>query len=197
MEFYQIKDLNKSYGYHTVFTNFTCKIIKNKRNFLIGYSGSGKSTLINLILGIDEYKGSINIEKNTKFSVVFQENRLLEYLTVYQNLNLVQKSRLDRNLVLNELFKIGLEDILDKKVNQLSGGMKRRVAILRCLLVDADIYILDEPFKELDSESYVLARNYFVNKTQGKTVIMTSHNKDEISILSDNSIVISKNEYVN
>ena len=127
--------------------------------------------------------------------MVFQEDRLLENLSIYDNLDLVNPGKYDRETIKDELFSIGLENLIDKKVRELSGGMKRRVSILRALLVDSDIYVLDEPFKELDADSYRLCVEYFKQKMNGKTVIMTSHNKDEVLELSENNIIISKLEY--
>ncbi|NLW52540.1 MAG: ABC transporter ATP-binding protein [Tissierellia bacterium] len=190
-----IKNLNKRYKDKLVFNDFSTKVLKGKKNFLIGVSGSGKTTLIRILLGLEDYQGDINIETGSKFSVVFQEDRLLENLSIYDNLDLVNPGKYDRETIKDELFSIGLENLIDKKVRELSGGMKRRVSILRALLVDSDIYVLDEPFKELDADSYRLCVEYFKQKMNGKTVIMTSHNKDEVLELSENNIIISKLEY--
>lgn len=190
-----IKNLKKKYKDVHVFNDFNTTILSGKRNYLVGVSGSGKTTLLRIISGLEDYEGEIIRDEDTRFSMVFQADRLIENLSVYENLDLVNHNKYDREYVKDELFKIGLENLIDKKVRELSGGMKRRVAILRSLLIDADIYLLDEPFKELDVDSYRLCINYFLTKTKGKTVIMTSHNKEEIAELSENNIIISKMEY--
>ena len=121
-------------------------------------------------------------------SICFQENRLLENYSIKDNINFVQQENLPDSYIESELKKIGLDIDMNKKVCQLSGGMKRRIAILRCVLYDADIFILDEPFKELDEFNYNLTINYVKNKLLDKTVVFTTHNEKEINLFWANVI---------
>lgn len=189
MELVKILSLNKSFEDKVVFKDFNATISKRKVNMLLGSSGSGKTTLLKILLGLEDYEGEI-VGDLGKVSVVFQENRLIESLSVYDNIKLVYGKGLSREEVEKDLNEVGLYGTIDNKVSQLSGGMKRRVAIVRALIVDAKTYIFDEAFKEIDHKNYELVIEYYKKKTKGKTVIMTSHNKWELDNLSDNHIYI-------
>jgi NitT/TauT family transport system ATP-binding protein len=91
--------------------------------------------------------------------------------------------------ILNALRAVGLSDDLSKPVREFSGGMKRRVAIVRALLADYDILILDEPFKGLDDDMKLQVMNYVKESTKNKTVIMVTHDKDEVQAMGASTII--------
>ncbi len=134
----EIKKLKKSFYTPTneikVLNNLSFNINKGKFISIIGPSGSGKSTLLDIISGLDtNYKGKIiKHKKNIIYSYMFQNDALFDWLTIYENAILglkIQKKCTKENIdyVISLLKKYGLEDFINKKPNQLSGGMKQRV----------------------------------------------------------------------
>lgn len=185
----KVKNLNFGYNNLIIFKNYNTTILNNRYNAVIGQSGSGKTTLLRILSGLEsEYSGDIEGMDDKSISICFQENRLLENYSIKDNINFVQKENLSDSYIELELKKIGLDIDMNKKVYQLSGGMKRRIAILRCVLYDADIFILDEPFKELDEFNHNLTINYVKNKLLDKTVVFTTHNEKEINLFWANVI---------
>lgn len=188
----EINNLCKSYGDKIIFDNFNAIIYEGKKNILVGQSGRGKTSLIRILLGLEEYEGKIIGLTGKTLSVVFQENRLLENNTVFENFRFIYGEKVNRELLETHLNSVGLKGILNKKVKTLSGGMKRRVSIVRGLYLDRDIYILDEPFKEIDEINYLNILKYFEDRSRGKTVILASHNSKEIARYGENIIYINE-----
>ena len=145
----ELVNVTKSFGGKPVIRNFSA-VFHEGATCLMGDSGIGKTTIANIILGlIQSDSGEVRGTQGRRKSCVFQENRLIEELPVLKNLTLVcGKEKTGEALAL--LRQMGLEDSVRRPVSSLSGGMKRRVAIARALIRPADIYIFDEPFKELD-----------------------------------------------
>ena len=110
--------------------------------------------------------------------MVFQENRLLESQSIMRNLKLVNPA-LTPEAVTDALKSVGLPYRVDKKVCKLSGGEKRRIAILRALMASYDILLLDEPFTGLDEENKLLMMEFIKTKAMGHTAILVTHNKEE------------------
>lgn len=126
-----------------------CVFPEGKTTCIRGRSGCGKTTLIRLLLGLDiPDKGKIEGISDRKISAVFQEDRLCENLSAASNIRLVCTETIsDREL--EEAYKAVA---LQKPVRELSGGMRRRVSILRALLADSDCVIMDEPLRGLDEK---------------------------------------------
>ncbi len=172
----EIKNLSFSYPEHKIFENVNLTISDGERVILRGASGKGKTTLLRLILGLEKaQKGEINLN-NRIVSAVFQEDRLLPFKTVKENITLFATEE----KALYSLQKLGLLDAANLYPAELSGGMARRVSIARALSVEADIYILDEAFSGLDSKNIEKAAEFINEVTKGKILIAVSHNdKDE------------------
>ncbi len=182
----KIDNLSFSYGENKIFDRFSMEIDNGERVLLRGASGVGKTTLLRLILGLEKAKsGEIDTE-NAKISVVFQEDRLLPFKTVKENLTLFT----DEKTALDCLENLGVIDAAYLYPAELSGGMARRVAIARALSVDADIYILDEAFSGLDSENIDKAAEFINKKTKGKILIAVSHNVDDAARLGARTVDI-------
>ena len=124
-------------------------------------------------------------------SAVFQDDLLVEQLTIIANILMphIGKSTL-KNISMSNLYKdlttLNLFDDKDKMVSECSGGMKRRVSLLRGLYADYDILFLDEPFKGLDDNTKRATMDYVLSKTKGKTVIYVSHDHNEIAYMKPN-----------
>ncbi|MBQ4510869.1 MAG: ABC transporter ATP-binding protein [Clostridia bacterium] len=184
----KIHNLTKFFDKKLVFDNFSIEIPENKITVITGESGCGKTTLLRIIAGLDNsYKGEI-IKESNKISYVFQEPRLFNAITVKQNLELVEKNT---SLSIDEILTIvELQNDKNTYPNELSGGMKMRLSLARALYYNGDIFIFDEPFSALDNNM----KNRIIPKVfdliKGKTIIIVSHNADEISSYTDNLIKI-------
>ena len=152
---------------------------ENKKKYAImGESGSGKTTILNVIAGLlKPQSGEVVKDEPCKISYVFQEPRLFNWLTVLENVSIA--TGLDKTAgeeIAKKLLKdLGLEESLYQYPTELSGGMKQRVSIARALAYDPDVLLIDEPFKELDSETRTKTADYLFEYCKDKTVIMVTH----------------------
>lgn len=178
MEYIVIEDLCKSYGTHEVLRNFSAKIPVGRITALKAPSGKGKTTLIRILMGLEKAdSGRILGMEGLRISTVFQEDRLCENLSVYANLRLV--SDRSEEEIRSALHALSLSHSVRQKAAELSGGMKRRVAILRALLADYDMLFLDEPLSGLDKELKDRVIAYILEQTKGKTLLLITHNEEE------------------
>lgn len=185
-----IENLSKSFDGKSVLRSFCAEIPDNAVTCLMGESGCGKTTLLYLLAGLIKPDSGTVVgipDKNAKIAFVFQENRLVENVTVYRNLRLVEKvARSDLGDMLEE---VGMErTLLNKPVSSLSGGMKRRVAILRAMLCDSAFVFLDEPTNGLDEDNKKLVAAYIRQKCKGKTVLWVTHDRAEAESIADKRI---------
>ncbi|MDY6231129.1 ATP-binding cassette domain-containing protein, partial [Peptostreptococcus porci] len=126
------KDISKSYGNKIVLKNFNIDIREGQTTFVLGKSGSGKTTFSKIVLGLEKIDtGEISGLDGKKISVVFQEDRLMENMTIGSNFKMTVDSHINRKQIVEKMEKIGLFQPLETKISELSGGMKRRISILR------------------------------------------------------------------
>lgn len=189
----EIKNLTKAYDRQAVLENLSLTFDDGSFTCIMGKSGVGKTTLLNILMGLENAdSGVICGLDDKKVSVVFQENRLCNNITALLNIKMViqKDSRITDDKISECLRRIGLGNDLKKPVSEYSGGMKRRVAILRALLADFDLLIMDEPLKGLDDETKETVIALIKELTKEKTVIMTTHDDSEASLLEANIISI-------
>ena len=192
----EISNLHKAYGKLIVFNKFNCTLYSQKYNCITGPSGSGKTTLLRILMGLEDYdSGTISGIADKQFSCVFQENRLLESYTGLENIRIIANKKKKDDDFLKELDTVGLYSSANLPVYTYSGGMKRRLALVRAMIADYDIIVLDEPFKELDKNTYAKCLDYFEKRTIGKTVILSTHSRYEIDRFGDNQIDILDPEH--
>mgnify|MGYP000844620851 CR=1 FL=1 len=179
-----INGLYKSYGENHVLRGFNATISLGKITCIMGPSGYGKTTLLNILMGLEKAdSGQITGLPNIK-SAVFQEDRLCEDFNAIANIRFICKNNACLEDTQAHLTAVGLTDEdISRPVRELSGGMKRRVAIVRAVLARADIIFLDEPFKGLDTETKLLVINYLKKETTDKTVIMVTHSLEEVKAM--------------
>ncbi len=180
--------ITKSFGENMVLNNFTREFAEGKVTAVLGRSGCGKSTLLNVLMGLVKPDSGEVIFDGERISAVFQEERLCENLTVSANIRLVTGKRFTKEQIAAELAEVGLAECADKAVRTLSGGMKRRTALVRALLAEYDALFLDEPFKGLDETTKRTVMAYCHRKSVGKTVVLVTHDKDECAALADEVI---------
>lgn len=172
----ELKNVTFSYDNKQVLKDFSLTVNEGERVCIFGKSGIGKSTLVRLITGLEK-QGSGEINNTFDMSVLFQEDRLLPFKTVYGNIKMFsKKSDAQIDSVLTALDII---DCKDSYPSQLSGGMSRRASLARTLLIDADLYIFDEPFASLDGSNTKLAIDLINTCTKDKAVVLITHDKND------------------
>lgn len=208
----ELKSINKTYkSIKTTSTealkNVNLNFGKSGLTFILGKSGSGKSTLLNILGGLDTptsgeivFKGKsfkdfksrdYDSYRNTSIGFVFQEYNLIEKYNVFDNVSYalkLQTPKIDENLVLDVLDKVGLKELAKRKVNELSGGQKQRVAIARALVKNPSIILADEPTGNLDSENSKMIFEILKNLSQERLVIVVSHDEECASFYGDRII---------
>ena len=184
----------KKFNKKTILENINISVEKSEFLSIIGPSGCGKSTLLNIVAQIDEkYLGHIK-DKFSNVSFMFQDHRLLPWMTVKENLLLVSKTK-DLEEIKQLVKLVGLDSILDEYPNKLSGGMARRVSLVRAFINKPDLILLDEPFISLDYPPSISLKKDFLNfcKEFNPTVILVTHDISEAIHLSNRILFLSRN----
>lgn len=175
----EISNLSKRYGDLMVLQDVSLSIPEGEATCIVGPSGLGKTTLLRLLMGLETPdSGEIHGLAGKRFSAVFQEDRLCENLSALSNIAMVRRDK-NRDIFRTAMAELGLAGHEDKPVRELSGGMRRRVALLRALMADYDLLLLDEAFKGLDEENKVIAMNYTNTCNHGRTLVMVTHDEAE------------------
>lgn len=196
----QFKDITKIYDGKKVLDriNLSIDTVSDSRDVLLkGPSGIGKTTLLRIMAGIENSdSGSIEITmgeaagggKKLRIGMVFQENRLLEQFSAVENVTCVD-SMISRTRAVEELKKVLEEEALDKPVRELSGGMQRRVAIVRAMLPASDLLIMDEPLTGLDPETKDRVIRYIMENKGRRPLIMASHDTEGLPKMRELALV--------
>lgn len=154
-----------------MFQNFSAVYEKGRIYYLRQPSGSGKTTLLSILAGIEKADaGSIRVPE--RVSMLFQEDRLCEEYDAIKNVELVCGNRKQASEALLKLLE---PESLEKPCSSLSGGMKRRVALVRAMEAEADFVLLDEPFAGMDRENRRMAEQYIQERQQGRTILIATH----------------------
>lgn len=192
-----IRNISKSFEDKNVLVNFCATIPLHKTTAVMGSSGIGKTTLANILLGFEKPDSGEITGIPQKKSAVFQEDRLSENFSALANVQAVCKKGQDKDKAVALLCQLGLAEELKTKVCDLSGGMKRRVALARALCADYDFLILDEPFKGLDAGTKASAIETVKQHTNNKTVILITHEKETATAMADHIIDLNKEDIQN
>lgn len=203
---------NVSVNYHSVsaetkaLKNISFKVPDGDFVSIVGPSGCGKSTLLNIIAGLlKPSSGEVFIDNilvkgvSPKIGYMFQKDNLFQWLSVWDNVALGFKIKKELNdktkQKIEELLeKYDLKDFKDHHPNELSGGMRQRVALIRTLVLDPEVLLLDEPFSALDYQTRLNVGSEIceIIKTECKTAIMVTHDIAEAVSISKRVIVLSK-----
>lgn len=174
-----LNNITKRYGERLVLENLSLCFPAGSTTCIMGPSGCGKTTLFNLITGgIRPDSGSISGVPE-RLSIVFQEDRLCESFSALRNIRLVTGKSMSEQEILQHLEELGIADSAHMPVNELSGGMKRRVTIARAICYNAELILLDEALKGLDDERRHLTMDYIKRHSPGKTIICITHDPKE------------------
>lgn len=187
-----VSGIRKSFGDKKVLDGFNALIKENKLTCIMGPSGCGKTTLLQILMGLEpQDQGTISGMPDKK-SAVFQEDRLCESFNAVSNVRMVCGKGMKDSVIAAHLQSIGIMD-LTQPVREFSGGMKRRVAIVRAILAKSDILFLDEPFKGLDDDTKNLVMAYVSENARNRTVILVTHSLDEARALDCDMIQMGDN----
>jgi NitT/TauT family transport system ATP-binding protein len=176
-----LRGVTKRFGDQVVLDALDLDLAEGRVTALIGPNGSGKTTLARLLLGLAVPDGgAIGGLEGLRRAAVFQEDRLCEQFTAAGNVHLVLDRTTSQSAVAGELRRVGLdEESLAKPVRDLSGGQRRRVAIVRALMAGADLVVLDEPFKGLDDAAKTLVMSYVRERGANRTMLLITHDRTE------------------
>ena len=203
----KLQNIKKSYDGKTILNDISLEIGEGEIVSILGPSGCGKTTLLNLILGItmpdsgkiifhEEDITNVAMEKRG-FNIVFQDYALFPNLNVYKNItyglrncpNVSTKEEVDELIHL-----LGLEEHLNKKIDQLSGGQKQRVALARTMVMKPRILLLDEPLSALDGviKESIKDRIQTIAKQYHLTTIIVTHDPEVALTLSDRVLIVNE-----
>lgn len=166
--------VSKSYGSGKVLEEVSAVYCHGQQYLFQTPSGSGKTTLFRLIAGLEKTDAGEITRSGQRIGYLFQEDRLCEAYSAVKNVELITGNEKKAREALLALLE---EDALDKPCRELSGGMKRRVALVRAIMAGADILLLDEPFNGLDEENRERVAEYIKDNEKNSIVLMATHVK--------------------
>ena len=159
----ELVNVSKAFGETQVLRGLSERFAQGEAVCVMGRSGLGKTTLARIVMGLEKPDaGAVRGAKGKRFAAAFQEDRLVERLSAQGNLT--------------------PQDV-EKPVGELSGGQRRRVALLRALLAPADVVVLDEPFKGLDEAARQAAAAYVRRMQAGRTLLCITHEEGDAALL--------------
>ena len=151
---------------------------------LRGPSGCGKTTLVNIILGlIEPDAGDVLMPASARTAAVFQEDRLIEHFSAARNVRLTAPASVTDEQIRSALSELGLAQEGEKRVSEFSGGMRRRVAVIRAALFQPQFLLLDEPFKGLDEEMRERTAAFLRRNCAQATTILVTHDETEAALM--------------
>ena len=151
---------------------------------IMGKSGIGKSTLLSILMGLEKAdEGTVSGMEHQKISAIFQENRLFENLDAVTNIHITTGKTKEE--ITGFLKKMELDDIAGKPVSEYSGGMKRRVAVARALLIPSHILLMDEPAASLDPVATMQLEETMFELKEDYSIIIVTHNMQQAARASD------------
>ncbi len=175
-----LKELSKSYGSGPILERISLTLEPGKPLCVTGPSGCGKTTLLRCVLGLEKPDSGM-VEYSTgsrpRFGVLFQEDRLFDHLDAVENLRLATGEK-DRASLRASLLELLPPDALDRPVSALSGGQRRRVALVRALRPGGAAVILDEPFTGLDAAAAAQAGAFILRELGDRPLLLALHRKD-------------------
>lgn len=204
---YHLENISVKFGKNEALKGVTMSVTPGEILFITGKSGAGKSTLLNVLAGdvsASDGRAQLPNSKSIFVSQVFQDLKLLESLSCEENLwyafdSNLYKSKNEFHEDLMELAQVlGVRDHLEKKVSDLNGGMKQKVALIRALLSRPNVLLADEPTCSLDKESSVKLFEIlnFYNLKRNLTVIWASHNRELVKQFPGKIIHLEKGKLI-
>ena len=187
----RFENVSKAFGDNIVLRDFSIELPDSGIVTFMGPSGYGKTTLLRLLSGLEEPDSGKITAEYTRLSLVFQEDRLLGGVTALGNITAVLDTK-DEALAFMWLERMGLADSAQLLPNEMSGGMRRRLAIARAMAYGGDFMLLDEPFAGLDDVTRENIYPYIFDKeNKTRLTIVVTHDRHEAGRISDRLIVMN------
>lgn len=199
----KLENICKSYDEKTVLDNIMAEFPDDSITCIMGESGAGKTTLVRIIAGLENAdRGAVSGAGVVSFD--FQEDRLINDISAADNIMLV----LDKNdfgghdkKTMRKIINENLAEVLkdypsDKSTGTYSGGMKRRVCLVRAMMKKSDTVILDEPFSGMDEETKILAAEYIKKHRDGRICIVVTHEKSDSGLLDSGIYLLTTDKAV-
>ena len=179
-----IRGICKSFEGRSVLKNVSFDFPEAAVTALRGPSGCGKTTLVNIILGlIEPDAGDVLMPASARTAAVFQEDRLIEHFSAARNVRLTAPASVTDEQIRSALSELGLAQEGEKRVSEFSGGMRRRVAVIRAALFQPQFLLLDEPFKGLDEEMRARTAAFLRRNCAQATTILVTHDETEAALM--------------
>ena len=198
----QIKDLSVSQEEKKLFSDFSLELKSNQIIGIKGPSGKGKTTLLNCIADVLPKNntfvitGSIQKKSNIKISYVFQEHRLIPFISVLKNVMLPLEKIMPKDeaeqIAINYLKEFELLYKKDNFPNELSGGEKQRVSLARAFAYPSDLLLMDEPFQsqDLEKKQKLILMTKNILQKESRAIIFVSHSEDELEQLCEKTFLL-------
>ena len=199
----KLENICKSYDEKTVLDNIMAEFPDDSITCIMGESGAGKTTLVRIIAGLENAdRGTVSGAGVVSFD--FQEDRLINDISAADNIMLV----LDKNdfsghdkKTMRKIINENLAEVLkdypsDNSTGTYSGGMKRRVCLVRAMMKKSDTVILDEPFSGMDEETKILAAEYIKKHRDGRICIVVTHEKSDSGLLDGGIYLLTTDKAV-
>ena len=172
-----LEHIHMAFGEKGIFSDLSLSFDAPKHYAILGPSGRGKTTLLRLIAGLEKpVRGQIHLPQDARISFCFQEDRLLPWKTVLENVSLVCA---DEERARFWLAQVGLSGEENSYPASLSGGMKRRASLARALAYDADILLMDEPFRALDEQTHAQMLALVRRAAEGRLLLLVTHDETD------------------
>jgi len=196
---YALVSLGKSYGPMPVIEKLSLEFKEGSVTAVLGPSGCGKTSILNILAGLDQdYSGTLHGFGKAGAAYVFQEDRLMPWMSAAANVEFVLRPFMEkprRSAAAQEaLAAVGLAGSASSLPDQLSGGMRRRVALARAFAFPSEVLLLDEPFSALDLKTRISVMDLFLDlrESDGRTAIVVTHDVREAIYLGDSIAVLSE-----
>ena len=207
--FIQVNDIVLRFKKDILLDHVSYQCEQGKIHGIVGRNGSGKTLLMKCICGfIRPNEGHIyvrdkEIGKDIDFTpdtgIIIETPGFIPYYSGYRNLKVLAaiNNRISRKDIENDMYQVGLDPTMKKRVATYSLGMRQRLGIAQAIMEDPSLIILDEPFNGLDKHGVEEMREYFLSlKKKGKTILLTSHNTEDIEYLCDTVVEMDHGKFI-
>lgn len=187
------KSISLAYEEIQVFKDFSLEVPEGQITCIVGPSGCGKTSILNLLAGLVEATTGQVSQVDAIVGYIFQEDRLLPWETVYNNIRIVRDQE-NPNEIMSILRALEIDDFAHSYPKQLSGGMRQRCSIARGFYYHSTLLLMDEPFKSLDYDLKLNLCVYLLKlwEKNRNTIIFVTHDIDEALLLGHRIVVLSK-----
>ena len=193
----ELKEIYLSFGEHAVLSDCSLHLVPGERIALMGPSGCGKTTLLRTALSLQQPDSGTVVCRAHKPAAVFQEPRLLPWLTALENVNLVLSDTPETLPAARAWLEcMELADSAGLYPAELSGGMQQRVSLARALACEPDLLVLDEPFKGLDSALYDRILEVLKKALDGASLLLATHREEEALALGCRIVRYNAGQFV-